>query len=124
MPTKRKNPAAVSLGRLSARKLSAAERSERGRRAIQARWHGKPKPKRWYVLFALDDLNHPTIIDSDTDKLALRQRARSQPPGRAALIDYLEYDPTHFTLERKYEPNTTAQVKALSTLMEIQWGEK
>jgi hypothetical protein len=66
---------------------------------------------------SLEDPDYPTILDSDTDKQALLQRVRSQPPG-VKFIDFVEYDPTRFTLERKYKPNTTAQVKALSTLME------
>ena len=45
----KKNPAAVALGRLGglkggparAKKMSARERSESARKAVNARWHGK-----------------------------------------------------------------------------------
>lgn len=37
----KKNPHAVALGRASRRKLTAAQRSESARHAVQARWKGK-----------------------------------------------------------------------------------
>ncbi len=52
-PEKRKNPAAVALGRLGglkggkalARKLTPEERSASARHAVNARWHGKKRGK-------------------------------------------------------------------------------
>ena len=46
----RKNPAAVALGRLggkgSLRTMTAEERSERARKAVEARWKGTTKAER------------------------------------------------------------------------------
>jgi hypothetical protein len=121
MPTsKRKNRAAVTLGRLRQSKLSAAERSERARQAVSVRWHGKPKPKRWWVLFALDDNHAPQIIDNDTDREKLLQRARTI--HRQGYIDYLEYNPSGFTLTPVFEPDTARQTEALVHLAHLEEG--
>jgi hypothetical protein len=49
MREKRKDPAAVALGRKGgkkrAEKLSAKELSDQGRKAVQARWKKAKKPK-------------------------------------------------------------------------------
>jgi len=124
MPTsKRKNRAAVTLGRLRQSKLSAAERSERGRKAVQARWHGKPKPKRWWVLFALDNNHAPQMIDNDTDREKLWQRARTTHADRRGYIDYLEYNPSGFTLTPVFEPDTARQTEALAHLAHLEEGQ-
>jgi hypothetical protein len=120
--TTKKNPAAVALAKRSARKryqtMTAAERSEQGRRAVNSRRDRQraeppsvPNPDRWYGVFARDG----ELLMFSRDKLELRQRARAEE--RACLIEELGYDPrTRLPIVPKYEPDTAACLQALQDL--------
>jgi len=134
--TTKKNPAAVALAQRSARKryqiMTADERSEQGRRAVNsrrdrqkpARWDGKaeppsaPNPDRWYGVFARDG----ELLMFSRDKLELRQRARAEEG--ACLIEELDYDPRNrVPIVPKYEPDTAACLRALQDLQVLDTDE-
>jgi len=82
MSTKKKNPAAVALGRRSGVSLTPTERIERARRAATSRW-SKAKPPavskpRWYGLVDVPPLPWNIYHNQDND------------PGFAAWVEQID----------------------------------
>jgi hypothetical protein len=75
---------------------------------------------RWWCIFALDDPNHPEILDTDRHRapLELRYRARSDKYRRTLLIDDVEYNPRRLTIKAEFAPDADRQREALIALTE------
>lgn len=126
---KRKNPAAVALGRKGgeARReaMTPEQRIASARHAVLLRYGRAEPPGKWYGLFTLDN---PTateeLVAYSRSKDELRERARSEPE-RGWIIDTLDYDPrtcvgsSSAPLVAKYEPDAAAQLRALQDLQEL-----
>jgi hypothetical protein len=123
MAKEQKNPAAVALALRSAKarlkSMTPAQRSEQGRRAVQARWR-KAKPPadaptgRWWGLFIVDDdTDQPKVFWSRNRDEVI---ARSRLEEGGYIID-VDYDPTKFVIVREFAPDVGAQVNALSVLI-------
>jgi hypothetical protein len=131
MKRQRKNRAAVALAKRGNELMTPEQRSERARRAVQARWRkGKPNayPRRWYMLvaFANDDPDHPEVLFWSRDKNEVRERARTpEHRDRATLIDFIDvdYDPRRFTVQPEFQPDADAQLKALHILLDTEHDE-
>jgi hypothetical protein len=144
---KKRNAAAVALGRRSGVSLTAAQRAERGRRAAAARWRkakppSAPKPGRWYGLIVIPtDHNPPKPGDKDfvggvgaaakmldqahaNPQVILWSQnrdeviARQRQEDRWTEIIDLDYDPTRFTIQREYKPDVGAQLKGLRAVLD------
>lgn len=121
-----KNRAAVVLGRMGAKarmkSLTAEQRSEQGRRAVEARWRRAkpptaPQPTRWWGLLVFDDPNKPKALMWSTDRAEIIARSRREDLAEThKMIVDVEYDPTRFTLVREFKPDVAEQVKALNAL--------
>ena len=127
----KKNLAASKLSKLAHSSMTPAERTERARKAGAARW-GKtnaPKPGRWYGLFAYDpNATEGALVKYSQNKIELRELLRERDraePGRDWTIESLDYDPrTRIPIVPKYEPDTTAQLRALQDLQRLDAGEE
>jgi hypothetical protein len=144
---KKRNAAAVALGRRSGLSLTAAQRTERGRRAAAARWRkakppAAPKPGRWYGLLLIPEDLHPLKpgeegfvggIRATAKRLDMAQAcpqvilwsqnrdeviARQRQEDRWTEIIDLDYDPTRFTIQREYKPDVGAQLKGLRAVLD------
>lgn len=125
--TRSKNRAAVALGRRSGIRLSPEQRSERGRRAVQARWRkakapSAKHPQRFWCFFARDDQGELQLLFSSRNKEEVIARSRT-PECRARLgfVDFVEHDPNPpgFTFVGEFKPETGAVVKALEQLQTL-----
>jgi len=120
--SKKKNPAAVSLGRKGGearrKALTPEQRSASARHAVLSRYGKAEPPSRWYGLYALDDPNFPELVMYSRDRVELRQRARAE--DRAFVIEELDYDPqTRVPIVPKYEPDTDSRLQALRDLQKL-----
>ncbi|HEV8415250.1 MAG TPA: hypothetical protein VGQ49_16790 [Bryobacteraceae bacterium] len=123
---KRKNAAAVALGRRGGkarmRTMTPAQRSEIARRAALAS-HGKlRRPQQlWVVLHPTDD-NPKIILFSDPDRRKVHAWARkNQPDG---IVTFLERDfwakPSAYAgdFHREYGSDTNRQVEGLQAALQ------
>lgn len=125
---KRKDPAAVALGRRGAQarlaKHTPAQRSAQARRAVQTRWAkaaGK-QPVRWWGFFSVNDPKQPEALFWSQDKREVMAWAR-QHPDFGGFIDFIEgYDP-RLTITTEFKPDAAAQVKALRVVLGDEGGE-
>jgi hypothetical protein len=126
---KKKDPAAVALGRKGGKArlktLTQERRSAIARHANLVRYgKAKPpdaKPTRWWGLFSVpsDDGVHPSgeaeLLDYSQDPAELLQRATEV---QSPIIKPLDYDPTKFTIVREFKPDEGAQLKALRVALD------
>lgn len=120
---KRKNVNAVALGRRRKRNEPAPKRQQAARRAAEARWakrNPKPTPEKFWVLFAIEDPDHPEVLLSSPDKNEVKA-AQHKPEFRDRWlhIDYLEYDPRRLTIQREYKPDVERQLNALRVVLDV-----
>jgi hypothetical protein len=125
---KPKNPAALAMSRLAAQALTPAQRIERARRAVAARWRkakppSAPQPDRWYGVFDVDG----ELLTYSRDKAELRRFYMAEE--RSCLIEQLDYDPRVVVgakepkpLKFKFERDAAAELKA-EALLEGRGGQ-
>jgi hypothetical protein len=131
MKRKRKNRAAVALAKRGNELMTPEQRSERARRAVQARWRkGKSpvtllKPKRWYGLFACNatedkhgniTLHPPDLLFWAESRKELQQRRKTLQEERPMIMEIVEYDPRPSGLQivDEYAGDESAHVAGLS----------
>jgi hypothetical protein len=143
MPRK-KNPAAVELGKLGARaqrqKYTKAERSEQARRAVNSRRDRQKGP--WYGLIVFPEdfawkgtIQAAPVIDemhADTVKVVFWSQNRAEVVAYTQkaefedrITDIIEqgWDPRLFTIRREYQPDTESQLKVMRVVLDCQGGE-
>jgi hypothetical protein len=139
---KKKDPAAVALGRKGGKARVAAQtpeqRSAAARHAINARW-GKTQPpdpkQRWYGLFECFADRAPKLLELSQDKAKLLDLDRTLPQG-ARMIGFVDLPlPTsapasrgkrsrtpRLVVQREFAPDPTAQTRALGILADVETG--
>jgi hypothetical protein len=128
-PKARKNAAAVALSKRQLEVCSPEDRSERARRAVQARWRkarGEPEPLQFWGLFLFSrkegtkfdpaDLDHPQLVFASRDKAAVVEYARTET-RRPAIISPFDGPPPAFIVKRSFKPDLAKQTKALLTVL-------
>lgn len=140
-----KLPAAVALGGRSGKRLTKAQRKERGLNAVNARWRkAKPDatpPDRWYELVALpadyvwrgtahaaevlaDVDSNPEVILSSHDRAEVIARSNQRDlRDRTTLIIERDYNPKGFTIQREFKPDVGAQLKGLRAVLDMDGGK-
>jgi hypothetical protein len=123
----RKNAAAVALSKRQLEVCSPEDRSERARRAVQARWRkarGEAPATYWGLFlfrrpgrkFEESDLDHPQLLFASSDKAAVVEYARTET-RRPAIISPFDGPPPSFTVKRSFKPDLAKQTKALLTVL-------
>ena len=141
-----KLPAAVAMAKRATDSLTPEQRTERARKAVNARWRkAKPpseqKPDRWYELVALPadyvwrgaahaaevlaevDAN-PEVILASHDRAEIVARSNQRDlRDRTTLIIERDYNPKGFTIQREFKPDVGAQLKGLRAVLDTDGGK-
>ena len=125
---KNQTNAAAILGKQGglarAAKLTPEQRSASARHAVLSRYGKAEPPARWYGLFSCDDPHAPVLVKYSSNKVELRERARSEPDSDF-VIEELDYDPrTRIPIVPKYEPDTAARLQALQDLQGLEIDDR
>ena len=134
------------MGSRSGVSLTSAQRTQRARNAVNARWckakpAATPPPDRWYELVALPadyvwrgtahaaevlaevDAN-PEVILASHDRAEIVARSQKKDlRNRETLIIERAYNPKGFTMQREFKPDVGAQLKGLRAVLDTEGGK-